>query len=346
MKRVGNRILPAIVPAVRDHEVKGHRTGSNPGRMEKVIGNVKPGGRKTENRGRRTEDGAGIAEPGHRRRWKSTGRPPISALRPPFSVFCRPGQDGFTLIELLTVMAIVAVLATLLSAALGGARTRSHEVVCRNNLRQIAVATEIYQDDTGRRPRSYTRLTTRPTWVSNPRTLACPADPAVKAKTPPLGRNGGKLQYWGNRVNPTQEPMNGRIGTPDENTWEAEIRETTETVAFSYLHPLGWRREAWQRLVQAGNQSGVSACQLHGMRIPGEARRAYAQFEGQTLRAQRDGAVVNRKIFRTPGVVGVGSGSGTVATFTPTGENALAVPVGEEDYAWEFYTDGPPPPLR
>jgi prepilin-type N-terminal cleavage/methylation domain-containing protein len=295
MNRVGNRTFPPLMPAERDHEVEGHRTGSKP---------LSPRGR------------GGAA--------------------------CR----GFTLVELLTVIAIVAVLATLLFSVMGGARTRSRQVVCRNNLRQIAVASEIYHDDTGRRPRSYTRLATRPVWLSNPRSLLCPSDPAFKAAPSAVGNQGPKQPFWGNRVNASQEPLAVRIGQPDEASWEAEVRETTETVGFSYLHPLGWRREAWQRLAQLGNQSGVSACQLHGMRLPGESRRAFAQYEGQTLRAQRDGAVVSRRIFRTPTTGPVTTSTGNDPVVWPVGGDPVVGTSPADDYPWEFYADGVPPMPR
>lgn len=101
-------------------------------------------------------------------------------------------------------------------------------------------------------------------------------------------------------MNASQEPATGRVGQPEEGSWEAELRETTETVQFSYLHPLAWRRDAWTRLLQGhGNQVGVAACQLHGLRSPTQGQRPFTEFEGQTLRAQRDGAVIPRKIFRT-----------------------------------------------
>ncbi len=252
-------------------------------------------------------------------------------------------RTGFTLVELLTVIAIIAVLATLMASGLGGTRQRSQQVACRNNLRQIAIATEIYHDDTSRRPRSYTRLATRPSWISNVRTLVCPADPALKKAT--NGKRGEMAQLWGNLANGSQEPAETSIGTPEEGTWEAEVRETKETVAFSYLHPLGWRREAWQRLIQAGNQYGVSACELHGMRAPGQAKRLYAQYEGQTLRVQRDGAVVSRRIFRTTGP-GAPGGAETGVTFPAPGDSPISVPENSEGYPWEFYNDGIPAPLR
>lgn len=91
------------------------------------------------------------------------------------------GSAGFTLVELLTVIAIVAVLATLLVSAVSGARTRSNQAVCRNNLRQAALAAEMYMDDAGRRARSFTRLASKPSLLPNPRVLVCPADPALKA---------------------------------------------------------------------------------------------------------------------------------------------------------------------
>lgn len=336
MKRVGNQVLQAIAPAVRDRDREGHRTGLSPGTWHETATAwkaVAPGvvpARKADAGGGACASWKGAPTRGHCRMRRMDSN-----------------RAGFTLVELLTVIAIVAVLATLLLSSAGGARMRSQQVACRNNLRQIAVAAEIYQDDTTRRPRSFTRLATRPSWVSNPRTFVCPSDPALKAapKGRPQGQEGPG--YWGNIANPSQEPPAARMGGAEEGSWEAELRETHETVAFSYLHPLGWRREAWMRLVQAGNQSGVSACELHGTRVPGAARRAFAQYEGQTLRVQRDGAVVSRRIFRTPAGTGNGPGNGgTTVAFPVQGDVPISAPADGDDYPWEFYTDGMPAALR
>lgn len=252
-------------------------------------------------------------------------------------------HQGFTLIELLTVIAIVAVLATLLASALSGARTRSGKVACRNNLRQVAMAVEMYMDDAGRRPRSFTRLSEKPSLLPNPRVMLCPADPALKsrAQAGPSATNG----FWGNRVNATQEPFNGYVGAPDEGSWEAELRETTEGISFSYLHALAWRRDGWQKLVQGrGNQVGVTACQLHGVRTHTQGPRSFTEYEGEILRAQRDGAVVSRKIFRaSPSpdrVLTTGMAGPTVAHSGDT----LTVLLTSHDYPWEFYTDALPMP--
>ncbi|HAB17176.1 MAG TPA: hypothetical protein DCE44_12085 [Verrucomicrobiales bacterium] len=54
---------------------------------------------------------------------------------------------GFTLVELLVVIAIIALLATLVLAAMPGARERVRRNVCRNNLRQVALAVNLYGGD-------------------------------------------------------------------------------------------------------------------------------------------------------------------------------------------------------
>lgn len=68
----------------------------------------------------------------------STGAPgrPIHRTRP-----------GFTLVELLVVMAILAVLASLLLPVLGRARARGQGAVCQGNHRQLGVALHLYAAD-------------------------------------------------------------------------------------------------------------------------------------------------------------------------------------------------------
>lgn len=60
-------------------------------------------------------------------------------------------RRGFTLVELLVVMAVVAILAGLLFAALGGVRERGQSAQCLSNLRQLAAANVAYASENGGR---------------------------------------------------------------------------------------------------------------------------------------------------------------------------------------------------
>ncbi|MEI6342893.1 MAG: prepilin-type N-terminal cleavage/methylation domain-containing protein [Verrucomicrobiota bacterium] len=54
---------------------------------------------------------------------------------------------AFTLIEMLVTMAVIAILASLLFPALAGAKKRSQQVTCGNQVRQILLAMVMYADD-------------------------------------------------------------------------------------------------------------------------------------------------------------------------------------------------------
>jgi prepilin-type N-terminal cleavage/methylation domain-containing protein len=56
-------------------------------------------------------------------------------------------RQAFTLIELLVVLAIIAILASLLLPVLAGSKEKAKRTACKNNLRQLIIATHLYAND-------------------------------------------------------------------------------------------------------------------------------------------------------------------------------------------------------
>jgi prepilin-type processing-associated H-X9-DG protein/prepilin-type N-terminal cleavage/methylation domain-containing protein len=63
-----------------------------------------------------------------------------------------PKASGLTLVELLVVIAIIVVLAAMLLPVLSQAKARGRSVVCKNHLRQIGLALNMYVSDGRRYP--------------------------------------------------------------------------------------------------------------------------------------------------------------------------------------------------
>jgi prepilin-type N-terminal cleavage/methylation domain-containing protein/prepilin-type processing-associated H-X9-DG protein len=93
----------------------------------------------------------------------------------------RVASAGFTLTELIVVVAIIAILATFVSAALNEGRGKAYQIGCLNNLRQLQIAWSLYIEDNsdelplnkstpGMNERIFGRRNTPESWVAgNPK---------------------------------------------------------------------------------------------------------------------------------------------------------------------------------
>ena len=80
------------------------------------------------------------------------GYSPIPSFRPSSQAVQRPRGGGFTLVELLVVIGIIGILLALLIPAIQAAREAAREATCKANLRQAAIAVDLFTDSQRRYP--------------------------------------------------------------------------------------------------------------------------------------------------------------------------------------------------
>ena len=197
-------------------------------------------------------------------------------------------------------------------SALSTAKKKSRVATSISNLRQIAIAFTLYQDDHAHRPLTWDVLLSSG-YLGSERILKCLED---------------KQGNWGNLVQPD---MTGNVATNQH----------------SYLYPLPWDDWAWNRIVKSGAHAGLAACQLHGVGRPDPEVPSMLDFEGLVLRAQLDGAVVRREVYWGAGMDAAFESSGADI---PDGNLMAPAPPAQEagnrvqftsDFPWALFMDEP-----
>jgi len=139
-------------------------------------------------------------------------------------------RGGFTLIELLLVIAVIAILASLLLPVLAKAKMRAQGIACLNNTRQLLVAWQLYADDHedrlpynlgGSGPNGVSPIQTNLNWVNGVLTWGLDSDNTNTAKLTEASLG----PYVGRVVNVYRCPSDHALSAiQQEAGWEGRVR--------------------------------------------------------------------------------------------------------------------------
>lgn len=171
-------------------------------------------------------------------------------------------KAGFTLVEVLLVVAIIALLASLIFPIMTSARSASKRAVCTSQLRQVGMAISMYEETAGGMPLNLDSLTGSGV-LRDTRMLSCPSD-----------------------------VLGGYASRFDECQHKPVLNERSYETMLDFVEPYK------AKIQRADPNHGVVVCRMHGNKtelydngLANFCDMAWFMFEGTLLRLRKDNSV-------------------------------------------------------